>query len=202
MPCAAPPTPGLVLGSLLGPGLLAVAAKAPWSTTLPSLAIGAYFVPLALGLRQVRGDLAALSPVTLMRGAMRTGLAYAALAVVHLALFLPAATAIWLVAGRPLWVQIAALGPLVVLPVFVSARLLGTWLDGMRLELGSVLSAKKAASRPAEQPKKYEATAQSKPEALARGARELSRWSGWAMPISASRAGAGSCRRGWRRRAR
>lgn len=151
----------LVLGSLLGPGLLAIAAKAPWSTTLPSLAIGAYFVPLALGLRQVRGDLAALSPVTLMRGAMRTGLAYAALAVVHLALFLPAATAIWLVAGRPLWVQIAALGPLVVLPVFVSARLLGTWLDGMRLELGSVLSAKKAASRPADQPKQCEATAQS-----------------------------------------
>jgi hypothetical protein len=141
----------LVLACLLGPGLLAAAVKAPWTTTVPSLAIGAYFAPLALGLRHVRGDLIALSPVTLLRGAMRTGLAYAALAIVHLALFLPAATAIWLVAGRPLWVQIAALGPLLVLPVFFAARLLGTWLDGMRQELGTVLATRKTASRPAGQ---------------------------------------------------
>lgn len=135
---------GLVVGALLGPGLLAAAAGAPWTTTLPSLGIGAYFLPLALGLRQVRGDLAALSPVTLLRGTMRTGLAYPALALLQLLMFLPAATATWLVQGRPLWVQIAALGPLYVLPLFLAARLLGTWLDGMRLELGSVLTAAKA----------------------------------------------------------
>jgi len=129
----------LVVGVLLGPGLLAAAAGAPWTTTLPSLAIGAFFLPLALGLRQVRGDLGALSPVTLLRGAVRTGLAYPALALMHLLLFLPAVTATWLVQGRPLWVQIAALGPLYVLPLFLAARMLGTWLDGMRLELGSVL---------------------------------------------------------------
>lgn len=130
---------GLVLGSLLGPSLIAIALHAPLTSSLPGLVVGLFFAPLAWGLRQVRRDLGALSPVTLLRGVARCGLGYVGLVVICVTLFLPAGLTTWAVFGRPVWVQIAAIGPLCVLPLFVVSRLLGTWLDSMRLELGAVL---------------------------------------------------------------
>ncbi len=130
---------GLVLGALLGPSALALALHAPLTSSLPGLVVGLFFAPMAWGLRQVRRDLNALSPVTLLRGVARCGLGYVGLVIICVTLFLPAGLTTWAVFGRPVWVQIAAIGPLCVLPLFVVSRLLGTWLDSMRLELGAVL---------------------------------------------------------------
>lgn len=129
----------VVLGSLLGPSVVALACGAPVTTTLPGLLIGLFFTPLAWGLRQVRRDLGALSPVTLLRGVKRSGLGYVGLATLCVGMFAPAGLVAWAVFGRPVWVQIAIIGPLCVVPLFVASRLLGTWLDSMRLELGAVL---------------------------------------------------------------
>ncbi|MBM4061362.1 MAG: hypothetical protein FJ265_09765 [Planctomycetes bacterium] len=129
----------LVVTLLLGPGLVALQHGAPVTTALPALLIGLSFVPLGFGLRQIRRDLGSLSPVTLVRGVSRCGLGYAGIAAISLLLFAPAGLVAWAVLGRPVWVQISVLGPLCVLPLFVVSRLLGTWLDSMRLELGAVL---------------------------------------------------------------
>jgi hypothetical protein len=129
----------LVLGSLLGPSLLAWTCGAPWPSVAAGLAVGGFFAPAAWALRQLRGDLAALSPVTLLRAVARTARSYPALAAVHAGLFLPAAGCAWLVFGRPVWVQVAVIGPLLVLPIFVGSRLLGTWVEAQRERLGSLL---------------------------------------------------------------
>lgn len=148
---------GIVLGSLLAPSLLALALGAPAATTVPGLLIGAFFTPLAWALRQIRGDIGALSPTTLLRGVARCGVGYFGLVGVCWLVFAPAATAAWIVVSRPVWVQIAMVGPLCVVPLFVCSRLMGTWLDARRAQLSSVLvrlpaapaAAKPAAARPA-----------------------------------------------------
>jgi hypothetical protein len=132
---------GLVFGTLIGPSLLAMACGLPLLPALPGLAIGAFFAPMAWTLRLLRSDYAALSPVVLVRGVSRTIRSYAGLAAVAVGLFLPAAAVAWVVFGRPVWVQIAVIGPLSVLPVFVASRLLGTWVDSQRHRLGTLLHA-------------------------------------------------------------
>jgi hypothetical protein len=134
----------LVTGSLLGPSLLAMACGTPWTAVVPGLLIGAFFAPMAWALRHLRGDLGALSPVTLMRAVARTAGSYPALAIVNVLLFAPIALVAFLVFGRPIWVQIAVIGPLCVLPVFVASRLLGTWLEFHRERLGGLTEAKVA----------------------------------------------------------
>jgi len=125
----------LVLGSLLGPSLLGVWLGAPLGSTLPGLLIGAFFAPLAWALRHLDLGMAALSPVQLLRGLARTGRHYVGFAGVVVGLFAPAILVATLASGRPVWVQIAVIGPLVVLPVFVASRLVGTWLDAHRAAL-------------------------------------------------------------------
>lgn len=132
---------GVVLGSLLAPTLVAMMFGAPLASTLPGLAIGGFFTPLAWALRQLRGDLQSLSPIVLWRGVTRCGIGYLGLVPVCWLLFAPAATVGWIVFGRPVWVQIAMIGPLCVLPLFVMSRLLGTWVDARRTELASLLVA-------------------------------------------------------------
>lgn len=134
----------LVTGSLLGPSLLALACGTPWTAVVPGLLIGAFFAPMAWALRHLRSDLGALSPVTLMRAVARTANSYPALAIVNMLLFAPIALVAFLVFGRPIWVQIAVIGPLCVLPVFVASRLLGTWLEFHRERLGRLTEAKVA----------------------------------------------------------
>lgn len=135
----------LVFGALVAPSLIAFAMGVPARTALPAFLVGAFFTPMAWLLRQLRGDFQALAPVVLVRATSRCGVLYALLVPVFWALFAPAAMAAWLVAGRPAWVQIAAVGPLAVLPLFVVARLLGTWVDRMRLQLGGLVPAPDAA---------------------------------------------------------
>jgi len=129
----------LVLGALLGPSLVAAAFSAPWTTVVPGLLVGAFFAPMAWSLRHLRGDFGALSPVTLTRAVARTAGSYPGLAVVTMLLFVPAGLVTWMVFGRPVWVQIAMIGPLCVLPMFVASRLLGTWLETNRSRLGGLV---------------------------------------------------------------
>ncbi|MEO6593356.1 MAG: hypothetical protein ABIP94_01225 [Planctomycetota bacterium] len=130
---------GLVLGTLIAPPLAALALGAPLATGLPCLMVGGFFAPLAWALRQVRGDIGALSPVTVLRAFSRCGAGYLGIVGLAWLLFAPAALVTWAVFGRPIWVQLAVIGPLCVLPIFLLSRLLGTWLDTMRMQLGAVL---------------------------------------------------------------
>lgn len=136
----------LVLGSLLGPSLVAAAFSAPWTTVIPGLLVGAFFAPMAWSLRHLRSDFGALSPVTLTRAIARTAASYPGLAVVTMLLFVPAGLVTWVVIGRPVWVQIAMIGPLCVLPMFVASRLLGTWLETNRSRLGGLVQERSGAA--------------------------------------------------------
>ncbi|MBL8736161.1 MAG: hypothetical protein JNL12_07015, partial [Planctomycetes bacterium] len=136
----------LVLGSLLGPSLVAAACSAPWTTVVPGLLVGAFFAPMAWSLRHLRSDFGALSPVTLTRAVARTAGSYPGLAIVTMSLFVPAGLVTWAVFGRPVWVQIAMIGPLCVLPMFVASRLLGTWLEANRSRLGGLVQDRSGAA--------------------------------------------------------
>lgn len=157
----------LVLGSLILPSVLAMRFGAPATTALPGLMIGAFFVPMAWALRHLHGDLDALSPVTLVRAIARCGTSYIGIAAMFGALFLPAAGVAWLASGRAaVWVQIAIIGPLCVVPLFLGSRLLGTWLDQKRLVIGgSRRRVKPAAEAP--KPAAAAATRQPRPTAKA-----------------------------------
>ena len=126
----------IVFTPLLAPGLIALYFEAPIATSLPPLLIGAFFAPLAWSYRNLQADLTALSPVKLLRGVARGGKSYFGLTGVACGLFLPGALVTWFTMGSSVWVQIAAVGPLCVMPLFIASRLLGTWLDSNREELG------------------------------------------------------------------
>ena len=66
----------LVAGIYFAPPAILVVAGAPWHAALPSLAIGVLLAPLTFALRQVRGDMRALSPVFLLRAMRRSGRRY------------------------------------------------------------------------------------------------------------------------------
>jgi hypothetical protein len=139
----------VILTPLLGPGLITLVLGAPIATSLPPLLIGAFFVPLAWAFRQLHADFTALSPVRLLRGVTRGGKSYCGLAGVACGLFVPGALVTWFTWGSGLWVQIAAAGPLCVVPLFMASRLIGTWLDSNREVLGNVLTTA-AGAEPAE----------------------------------------------------
>jgi hypothetical protein len=129
---------GLVLGTLVVPGTLAFAFGVPLQASLPLLAVGALLAPMAWVLRYLRNDAQALHPKVLIEAVRRTSPSYLALAPITVGLFVPAALVTWLTFGRPVWVQIAVVGPLCVLPIFIAARLLGTWIEAHRLRLGEL----------------------------------------------------------------
>ncbi len=129
----------LVGGLLLGPGFTAALLAAPALSTLLGLAVGTFLMPLAWALRQLRGDLAALSPVTLMRGARRCGADYVGLAATVVAAFAPVLATALVLKGHAEWLQVAALTPLGLLATLFASRLLGTWLDAHRQRLGGLV---------------------------------------------------------------
>ncbi|MFN3243458.1 MAG: hypothetical protein ACE37K_18285 [Planctomycetota bacterium] len=129
----------LVVGGYFALPAVMLAAGAPWYSALPSLMIGAVFAPLTFALRQVRGDMRAFSPVFLLRAVRRAGRGYPVVALAATLAFAPAFAVAFAVLDRPVWVQIAVVGPLMVLPVFATARLLGSWLDTNRTSLGYLM---------------------------------------------------------------
>jgi hypothetical protein len=121
-----------------GPTVLSLAGT-PTVAMLPGLALGAFFAPLTFALRQIRGDMRTFSPVFLMRAVRRCGRGYAMIAAAITVAFMPAALVATAVIDYPVWMQIAIVGPICVLPTFATARLLGTWLDSHRESLGYLM---------------------------------------------------------------
>jgi len=111
------------------PAALALAAGAPAAATLALAAVGGLLAPLMFALRQVRGDWRPCSPTFFAGALRRAGRGYPVVALAVALAFAPAATVAALTYDRPLWIQIACAGPLLVLPLFAAARLLGTWLE-------------------------------------------------------------------------
>lgn len=137
----------LLVGSvLLGPGMLAAALAAPAISTLVGLAFGAFLLPVAWALRQVRGDLGALSPRLLSSAMSRSGSDYPVLAGIVATAFAPALVGGLALRHQPGWLLVAALTPALVLPTLFVSRLLGTWIDAQRDRLGSLLAAPTPAS--------------------------------------------------------
>jgi len=147
----------IVLGAFVAPSLTLLWFSAPLVSSLPGLAIGMFLTPIALILRQVRGDFGALSPVALVRG-IGCCSGYFRVAATFWAAFGPAALAFWSSLGHAVWLQIAIVGPLAVLPMFGTARLLGTFTELHRSRLGLLLY-------PHGQVNKAAATSGSKPHA-------------------------------------
>ncbi|MCK5944821.1 MAG: hypothetical protein KAI24_22730, partial [Planctomycetes bacterium] len=114
-------------------------AGTPWYSTLPAFTVGALFAPLCFALRQVRRDMRAFSPVFLVRAVRRAGAGYPIVALASTLAFAPAVAVADATVGHPVWVQIAIVGPLSVLPIFTTTRLLGSWLDTKRASLGYLM---------------------------------------------------------------
>lgn len=138
----------VVLTALVGAPVASIYLGAPAWLSLPWLAVGAFVAPMAWSLRQLHGDLRCLRPDVLLRTIWRARAHYAGLAGATTVLFLPTALAAWQSFGTPLWAQIAAIGPVCVLPLFVASRLIGTWLDAHRdaFGAGAIAAAPRAAN--------------------------------------------------------
>ncbi|MGC6488652.1 MAG: hypothetical protein ACON4Z_13475 [Planctomycetota bacterium] len=129
-----------VVGALcLGPAAAALALGAPGGVAAATVALGALVGPLTFALRQVRGDWRPCSPGFVASALRRAGPGYPLVALAVTLAFAPALGVLALASDRPVWIQIACVGPLLVLPLFASARLLGTWLDSHRATLGGLL---------------------------------------------------------------
>ena len=123
---------------------------------------------MALVLRQHRGDIASLSPVTIVRG-ISCSRGYARVAGLFWLAFAPAAIAFWATLGHAPWIQLSVVGPLAVLPAFGSARVLGTFVDVHRERLGRLLD---LAATPARAEVRQQGAAQTQPRPM-RGARPV-----------------------------
>lgn len=128
----------LVLGVLIAPSLTLLWFDVPLTSSLPGLFAGMFLTPIALILRQSRGDLGAFSPIAMLRGIWRSR-GYTKITCAFWLAFAPAAIAFWSSLGHAVWLQIAIVGPLAVLPTFATARLLGTFTEVHRWRLGTLL---------------------------------------------------------------
>jgi hypothetical protein len=128
----------IVLSILIAPSILLLALGAPLLSILPGLLLGMFFTPIATILRQMRGDMRALSPVAMVR-AIGCCRGYTRVAALYWAFFAPASLAFLGSMGHAPWLQMAIVGPLAVLPAFVTARMLGTFTEAHRQRLGLLL---------------------------------------------------------------
>lgn len=131
---------GLVLvGALAGPAIAMHCLGLALSTTLLAAGLAAILLPMALLMRQITDDWRALSPNHLFRAIGRLRGDYLGRAAVCAGLFLPAALAAIGTAGSLLYLQVSVVGPLLVAPLFVTARLLGRMVDLRRDDLRDLL---------------------------------------------------------------
>ncbi len=128
----------LALGLFIAPGAAMLALGAPITSSLVTLVLGMALAPIAWSLRQCRGDWRAFSPVLVVRAASASP-GILRLSTVVWAAALPAAGAAWAAFGKAPWLQLAVVGPLAVLPAFMSARMLGTFLSAHRERLQPLL---------------------------------------------------------------
>lgn len=127
-----------VFGVYVVPALAALLLGVPAMSMLPALLLGMFLVPMALLLRQQRGDWGALSPVAIVRG-ISCARGYSRITGLYWLAFAPAAVAFWATLGHAPWMQLAIVGPLAVLPTLGAARVLGTFFDARRELLGKLI---------------------------------------------------------------
>ncbi len=104
---------------------------------LGALALGGLLLPMALVLRTIRGDWATLAPHFLFAAIAKGGMPYLRTALVAMALFAPALAAGYATLGSEPYLVFSVLGPLVVAPVCVAARLLGRMVESHADRLSS-----------------------------------------------------------------
>ena len=165
-----------VYGAFVAPAMVALMLGVPSMSMLPALLLGMFLAPMALILRQHRGDMSALSPVTIVRG-ISSSRGYLRIAGLYWLAFLPAAIAFLASLGNAPWIQLAIVGPLSVLPAFGTARVLGTFVDAHRERLGVLVqlaaTPRGVAQAPQHKPMRgarpvgVAPTAQAKPQAAA-----------------------------------
>ncbi|GAB4136682.1 MAG: hypothetical protein Fur0037_01380 [Planctomycetota bacterium] len=142
-------TDGAILGTvLLGPSGAMFLLGVPWVSILPVLVLGSFLLPMALALREVREDWKVLSLRLVLTAIGRTASRYVGIAVAFWVMILPAVAAFLATPGTQLWLRTAAVGPFLVLPVFTTARMLGTFLDAQRIALGRTLGEPRRAAHP------------------------------------------------------
>jgi hypothetical protein len=126
------------LVATLGVPITVALCGGTFGAVLPGMLLGMFLAPITFVLRLTRGDLASLSPLLQLR-ALLGSRGYTGLALAVNALFTPAVLVAFATRGYPFWLQISAVGPLVVLPVFVSARLVGTFVAANRDALAGMM---------------------------------------------------------------
>jgi hypothetical protein len=125
---------GLALLAALGVPAIVAICNGSIGTVIASMLLGMFLGPMGFVLRQVRGDYESLSPVVQLR-AILVCRSYIGLCAAVSGLFAPAGLLIWATLGYQPWLQISAVGPLLVLPVFIVGRLLGTYVAAHRVQL-------------------------------------------------------------------
>ncbi len=130
----------VLVGLLAGPAIVMHRMGVALSTCLLAAAVAAILLPMVLLTRQLTNDWRALSPNCVFRAIGRLGRDYFTRAGVSVALFLPAAVAAIATTGSHLYLQISVVGPLLVAPLFVAARLLGGMVEARREVLADLLS--------------------------------------------------------------
>ncbi len=158
-----------ILGLIfLGPPILVFNfdAVSVWAGAA-ALGLGMFLLPMAMAIRQVTDDFRALSPNVLFTAITRAGLRYAAFAGCTAVLFAPAGISAYFSAGSQIYLQVSVVGPLMVAPMFVVARLLGQMLFLERKQLATLLLPREDATptAPAPQPKAQAAQARAKAKA-------------------------------------
>lgn len=124
----------------LAPGfaLMQVDIVSGWAVA-GTLALGVFLLPMAMAIRQVSDDFRALSPNVLFPAIVSTGTRYCAFAGCFAVLFAPAGVSAYYSAGSAIYLQVSVVGPLLVAPLFIVARLLGVLLFTHRRDLADVL---------------------------------------------------------------
>lgn len=103
--------------------------------TLATLALGVFLMPMAMAIRQVTEDWRAVSPSVLFKAVARCGTRYGGIAAAIAVLFTPAGISAFYSTGSQIYLQVSVVGPLLVAPLFIAARLLGQMLHTQRRTL-------------------------------------------------------------------
>ena len=108
---------------LLMPGVLA--CRYLGIIGLPLLIVSAVLFPLGVALCQTREDFRGLHPKVLFPAAFTIGLPGVIVMAVVWLTFTPAMSAFWLTEGSAQFLRMSVVGPLAIVPLFISARLIG-----------------------------------------------------------------------------
>lgn len=131
----------LIAATLFGPAVVLHLLAVPIGAQVAVVLLGILLLPMAMLIRQLRTDWAALHPRMLFAAISKGGTRYVGVALLWGCLALPAIVAGILTSGSRLYLQISLIGPLAIAPLFIAARLLGRFYLQRRRELSAVIGA-------------------------------------------------------------